>query len=220
MRRRRALKAAYYHGKVISAFTTGSLSQVKILVIGAGVAGLQAIVTAKKLGSTVIAMDTRPAVAEQAKKLGAEFVSLSGLQDDQETIQKYLKEVDVVIASAHIPGKRAALSSSTMARSGRSKTTSCTISEKLRPPWRQNWPASATSRLQGCISKRKNETGNPPPWDLMVCALTGFGYHWRPYIFEFPTRRRPNFPQLRPPRGDTSTAASALLHKYLRRLRK
>ena len=54
----------------------GTISPANILVIGAGVAGLQAIATAKRLGARVKAFDTRPIVKEQVESLGAEFVSL------------------------------------------------------------------------------------------------------------------------------------------------
>jgi NAD(P) transhydrogenase subunit alpha len=100
----------------------------KVIVIGAGVAGLQAIATARRLGGVVIAFDTRPVAAEQVKSLGAEFVSLETSHDqtqdaggyakqlssefyknEQEIIHKYIREADVVITTALIPGKPAPL---------------------------------------------------------------------------------------------------------------
>jgi H+-translocating NAD(P) transhydrogenase subunit alpha len=120
--------AADYLGKIFPMLTTaaGTILPAKVMVIGAGVAGLQAIATARRLGGVVIAFDTRPVVAEQVKSLGAEFVSLETSHDqtqdtggyakeqssafyknEQEILHKYIKEADVVITTALIPGKRA-----------------------------------------------------------------------------------------------------------------
>lgn len=122
--------AANYLGKLLPMMTTaaGTIHPAKIVVIGAGVAGLQAIATAKRLGGVIVALDTRPVVAEQVKSLGAEFVSLNvpheQSQDttgyakelppefykkEQEIIQEQLKNTDVIITSALIPGRRAPL---------------------------------------------------------------------------------------------------------------
>lgn len=120
--------AAEHLGKIFPMLTTaaGTILPTKVIVIGAGVAGLQAIATARRLGGSVIAFDTRPAAAEQVKSLGADFVSLEVsheasedaggyakeqsaefYQQEQAIIQQYLKEADVVITTALIPGKRA-----------------------------------------------------------------------------------------------------------------
>lgn len=122
--------AADHLGKIFPMLTTaaGTILPAKVLVIGAGVAGLQAIATARRLGAVVTALDTRPPVEEQVKSLGASFVSLevahvetedkSGYakelppefyQQEQDIIQAHLKDADVVITSALIPGKRAPL---------------------------------------------------------------------------------------------------------------
>lgn len=105
----------------------GTISPARVLVIGAGVAGLQAIATAKRLGAKVRAFDTRPIVQEQVESLGAEFVSLDvseeaetaggyaeELSDDfyrheQIVIAQELANTDVVISTAQIFGKRAPL---------------------------------------------------------------------------------------------------------------
>jgi len=120
--------AADYLPKIFPMMTTaaGTITPAKVIVIGAGVAGLQAIATARRLGAVVIAFDTRPAAGEQIKSLGAEFVSMetshetaqdaSGYakeqseefyRNEQEIIRKYSKEADVIITTALIPGKRA-----------------------------------------------------------------------------------------------------------------
>lgn len=122
------IMASDHLGKLFPMMTTaaGTIMPAKVIVIGAGVAGLQAIATARRLGGVVIAFDTRPVVAEQIKSLGAEFVSLETsheqsqdtggyakeetpefYQHEQEVIHKYIKEADVVITTALIPGKRA-----------------------------------------------------------------------------------------------------------------
>jgi NAD(P) transhydrogenase subunit alpha len=122
------LLAANAFGKLIPMMTTaaGTLPPAKALILGAGVAGLQAIATAKRLGAVVEAFDTRPAVKEQVKSLGAEFVELD-LGDEQaedaggyakelsaefykkekELIHQRVKLADLVISTALIPGKKA-----------------------------------------------------------------------------------------------------------------
>jgi proton-translocating NAD(P)+ transhydrogenase subunit alpha len=103
----------------------GTLAPARVLVLGAGVAGLQAIATARRLGAIVSAFDVRPAVKEQVESLGAKFLAMeerveaegSGgyakeLSEDQhrrelEFLAGSVKDVDVVITTAAIPGKRA-----------------------------------------------------------------------------------------------------------------
>jgi NAD(P) transhydrogenase subunit alpha len=104
----------------------GTLHAAKVFVIGAGVAGLQAIATAKRLGAIVSAYDVRPAVKEQVQSVGAKFVEMpletntaeaaSGYaqqMDDafyrrqQELMDRVVRESDVVITTAAVPGKRA-----------------------------------------------------------------------------------------------------------------
>jgi H+-translocating NAD(P) transhydrogenase subunit alpha len=104
----------------------GTLPPARVLVIGAGVAGLQAIATCKRLGAIVEAFDVRPAVKEQVESLGARFVEMNLAIDDAEDASGYAKEVsgtthaqeldmiasrlpknDIVITTALIPGKRA-----------------------------------------------------------------------------------------------------------------
>lgn len=103
----------------------GTLKAARVLVMGAGVAGLQAIATARKLGGVVSAYDVRPAVAEQVMSLGARFVDLgletAGAEDaggyareqsedflrrQREAMTKVVADSDVVITTAAIPGKR------------------------------------------------------------------------------------------------------------------
>ncbi len=105
----------------------GSIPPAKILVIGAGVAGLMAIATARRLGGVVEAFDTRPAVKEEVKSLGAKFVEVEGAADaskaggyaveqteeykqkQSELIAKHSIASDVIITTAQIPGRKAPL---------------------------------------------------------------------------------------------------------------
>ncbi len=103
----------------------GTIKAQKVFVIGAGVAGLQAIATAKRLGAIVSGYDTRAAVKEQVQSLGAAFVEIDlgisgegsggyarALTDDesraqQRILSRYIHTVDVVITTAAVPGRRA-----------------------------------------------------------------------------------------------------------------
>jgi len=102
----------------------GTIPPAKVLILGAGVAGLQAIATARRLGAVVSAFDTRPVVKEQVESLGATFleIDVSGEQTaggyatelseeqhrlEQELIAKHVAASDAVITTAAIPGKRA-----------------------------------------------------------------------------------------------------------------
>ncbi len=106
----------------------GTLSPARVLVVGAGVAGLQAIATARRLGAVVEAYDTRPAVKEQVQSLGAKFVELPLDTADAQDSSGYAKAqseefyarqrallaervraADVVITTAQVPGQRAPL---------------------------------------------------------------------------------------------------------------
>lgn len=103
----------------------GTIAPAKVLVIGAGVAGLQAIATAKRLGGVVEAFDTRPSVKEQVESLGGKFVEVPGAVEDKaaggyaveqseeykqkqrEMLEKSIVKSDVIITTALIPGRKA-----------------------------------------------------------------------------------------------------------------
>jgi len=119
--------AARYSNKIFPMMTTaaGTILPAKVFVIGVGVAGLQAIATAKRLGAKVTAYDTRPAVEEQVKSLGAQFLKIDlgetgqtkdgyakALTADQilkqrEAMKKTCGDSDVVISAAQVFGRRA-----------------------------------------------------------------------------------------------------------------
>ena len=126
---RAVIDAVYQFGKVVPMMMTaaGTVPPARILVLGAGVAGLQAIATAKRLGAVVSAFDVRPAVKEQVESLGAKFVEVESdeteaaetkggyakeMSEDykrkqSELIHETLKTQDVCISTALIPGKEA-----------------------------------------------------------------------------------------------------------------
>jgi len=106
----------------------GTVPPARVLILGAGVAGLQAIATARRLGAVVEAYDVRKAAGEQVRSLGAQFleVDLGGIQTEdaggyavelteeamsrgRDLIAKHAKTADVVITTAQVPGRRAPL---------------------------------------------------------------------------------------------------------------
>src|SRR6516165_1860543 len=110
----------------LSTLTTaaGTIAPARVLVLGAGVAGLQAIATARRLGAVVFGFDVRPAVKEQVQSLGATFLDLGVVgeeteggyareltpeeqQRQQAALEERIPEFDVVITTAAIPGRPA-----------------------------------------------------------------------------------------------------------------
>jgi NAD(P) transhydrogenase subunit alpha len=121
------ITAASMYPRYFPMFMTaaGSIIPAKLLILGAGVAGLQAIATAKRLGAVVEVFDTRPAVKEEVMSLGAKFIEVEGAADaskaggyaveqSEEFMQKQKAKIaesiaksDIVITTAQIPGKKA-----------------------------------------------------------------------------------------------------------------
>jgi len=121
------LEAANIYPKYFPMFMTaaGSITPAKVLILGAGVAGLQAIATARRLGAVVEVFDTRPAVKEEVMSLGAKFIEVEGAADastaggyaveqtedyklkQEQKIKDSVVKADVVITTAQIPGKKA-----------------------------------------------------------------------------------------------------------------
>lgn len=103
----------------------GSIIPSKVLVLGAGVAGLQAIATARRLGAVVEAFDVRAAAEEEVKSLGAKFIKVEGAKDEataggyaveqseeyqqkqQALIQEHASKANIIICTAQIPGRKA-----------------------------------------------------------------------------------------------------------------
>jgi NAD(P) transhydrogenase subunit alpha len=116
-------------GKILPMMTTaaGTIKPAKVVIFGAGVAGLQAIATAKRLGAVVEVSDIRPDTKEQVESLGGKFIEVPAdntikveggyvrsvseefLKRQQETVARHVKEADIVITTALIPGKKAPL---------------------------------------------------------------------------------------------------------------
>jgi proton-translocating NAD(P)+ transhydrogenase subunit alpha len=122
------LMAADRIGKLFPMMMTaaGTVAPTRVLVMGAGVAGLQAIATARRLGAVVSAYDVRPAVKEEVQSLGATFIELAlegqegqggyakeqseeFLSKQRELIGEHVAKSDVVITTAAVPGRRAPL---------------------------------------------------------------------------------------------------------------
>jgi NAD(P) transhydrogenase subunit alpha len=126
---RAVLEAAYNLSTFFPMFMSaaGTIKPAKVLVLGAGVGGLQAIATARKLGAIVEAFDVRAAVKEEVQSLGAKFVEVEGAVEDKsaggyaveqteefkqrqsQLIQDHAIKSDVVICTAQIPGRKAPL---------------------------------------------------------------------------------------------------------------
>lgn len=123
------LLAANALGKMFPLMMTaaGTISPAKVVIMGAGVAGLQALGTARRLGAVVEVTDVRPAVKEEVQSLGGRFIDLptsEAMQDkggyaveasadflarQQQILFKHITEADIVITTALVPGKRAPL---------------------------------------------------------------------------------------------------------------
>lgn len=124
---RAVIDALYHFQKVLPMMMTaaGMIKPAQVLILGAGVAGLQAIATAKRMGAVVYAFDVRSAAKEQVESLGASFVEVEDIKDNENAqgyakalsedeqqkqlaaIDKYARTSDIVIATALIPGRPA-----------------------------------------------------------------------------------------------------------------
>jgi NAD(P) transhydrogenase subunit alpha len=117
---------AYFEKAIPMMMTAaGTIPAAKVLVVGAGVAGLQAIATAKRMGAIVFATDVRMASKEQVESLGGKFLTVEGAENleteggyakeasdefkkkQEELLSETLKKIDIVICTALIPGKKA-----------------------------------------------------------------------------------------------------------------
>ena len=141
----------------------GTVQPAKVVVLGGGVAGLQAVATAKRLGALVFVSDIRPAVKEQVESLGAKFINLpeidekpteSGgyakavstkfLEEQREILSKHLSEADVAICTAQVLGKQAPI----------------LINEKMLENMRPGAVVVDLAVAQGgnCVHTKQNET--------------------------------------------------------------
>lgn len=124
---RAVIKASNVFNGILPMFTTaaGTITPAKVLILGAGVAGLQAIATARRLGAVVEAFDVRTSAGEEVRSLGATFVEVEGQTESagaggyaveqtedykvrqKELIHKHITNADIVISTANIPGRKA-----------------------------------------------------------------------------------------------------------------
>ena len=117
---------AYFQKAIPMMMTAaGTISAAKVMVVGAGVAGLQAIATAKRMGAIVYATDVRLASKEQVESLGGKFLTVEGAENletdggyakeaseefkkkQENLLKETLKKIDIVVCTALIPGKKA-----------------------------------------------------------------------------------------------------------------
>ena len=117
---------AYFQKAIPMMMTAaGTISAAKVLIVGAGVAGLQAIATAKRMGAIVYATDVRLASKEQVESLGGKFLTVEGSENleteggyakeasdefkkkQEDLLKKTLEKIDIVVCTALIPGKKA-----------------------------------------------------------------------------------------------------------------
>jgi H+-translocating NAD(P) transhydrogenase subunit alpha len=126
---RAVIEAAHVYGRILPMMTTaaGSIAPAKVFVIGAGVAGLQAIATARRLGAVVTASDVRPPAKEQVQSLGAKFIAVEDEEfkaaetaggyaksmsaeyraKQTELVTEHIRKQDIVITTALVPGRSA-----------------------------------------------------------------------------------------------------------------
>ena len=123
---RAVIEGAYQMNKIFPMLMTaaGTVTPAKVLIFGVGVAGLQAIATAKRLGAVVEATDVRPETKEQVQSLGGKFIEVKGVevgseggyakeaseeyrQAQREAVNKSLAQADLVITTALVPGRKA-----------------------------------------------------------------------------------------------------------------
>jgi NAD(P) transhydrogenase subunit alpha len=120
------IKGAGYLDKIFPLLMTaaGTITPARVLIFGVGVAGLQAIATAKRLGAVVEATDVRPETKEQVESLGGKFIEVKGAEvgseggyakeateeyraKQREAVNKSLAQADLVITTALVPGRKA-----------------------------------------------------------------------------------------------------------------
>ena len=126
---RSVIKATTLYNGVLPMFTTaaGTIRPAKVLILGAGVAGLQAIATARRLGAMVEAFDVRTSAGEEVRSLGAKFIEVEGHTESasaggyaveqteeykakqKELIHQHILSANIVISTANIPGRKAPL---------------------------------------------------------------------------------------------------------------
>jgi len=168
----------------------GMLPPAKVLVVGTGVAGLQALATAKRLGAVTVAADVRPAAREQATSLGAKIHELGvpdqvavgdggyaralpadWLAKEREALKPAVKEADIIILSALIPGRRAPLLvTADMVRSMKPGSAIVDIAIDQGGNCEATAAGEVVTRDQVCIDGTKNIPGMVPTTSTYMFA--------------------------------------------------
>jgi NAD(P) transhydrogenase subunit alpha len=196
-------------GKIFPLMMTaaGTITPAKVLIFGAGVAGLQAVATAKRLGAVVEVTDVRPETKEQVESLGGRFlevktdeavkteggyareVSAEYLQKQKELVQKHVAEADIVITTALVMGKKAPLLvTEDMVRSMRPGSVivdmaveaggNCALSELNETVVRHNVTIIGYANLPGLLPVNASELYSKNIITLLLHLATKDGFKW------------------------------------------
>ncbi|MBL7818090.1 MAG: Re/Si-specific NAD(P)(+) transhydrogenase subunit alpha [Saprospiraceae bacterium] len=195
-------------GKILPLMMTaaGTISPAKVLIFGAGVAGLQAIATAKRLGAIVEVTDVRPETKEQVESLGGKFLTVDAaggkmeggyarevskefLEKQQALIQQRIKEMDIVITTALVPGKKApVLVSEDMVKSMKSGSVivdmavewggNCALSQKDTTVTAHNVIIIGESNLPSHLPVNASELYARNISTLLLHLATSEGFKW------------------------------------------
>jgi NAD(P) transhydrogenase subunit alpha len=203
------LMGANAMGKIFPLMMTaaGSIKPARVLIFGAGVAGLQAIATAKRLGAVVECTDVRPETKEQVESLGGKFLEVKGetgvkteggyakevsaeyLEKQKELVSKHIAEADLVITTALVMGKKApVLVSEGMVRSMKPGSVivdmavesggNCEISEKGKTVEKFGITIIGETNLPSLLATNASETYAKNIWNLLSHLATKDGFKW------------------------------------------
>lgn len=196
-------------GKIFPLMMTaaGSITPCKVLIFGAGVAGLQAIATAKRLGAIVECTDVRPETKEQVESLGGKFLEVAGeegvkteggyarevstayLEKQKELVFKHVAEADLVITTALVMGKKAPiLVSEEMVKAMRPGAVivdmavesggNCALSEHGKTVFYNGVQIIGQTNLPSLVSVNASELYAKNAYTLLAHLATGEGFKW------------------------------------------
>lgn len=233
---RAVLEAAHHYGRFFPMMMTsaGSAKATKVTVLGAGVAGLQAIATAKRLGATVEAYDVRPEVREQILSLGAKFIDIkldeagSGqggyakeLSEDskkklQELLDERLCKSDIIISTANVPGRRApALISESVVRAMRPGS----VIVDMATPSGGNCPLSQADQIVDINGVKIVGHTNYPAM-MATDSSNFFARNLASLLDLFVKEREPGAPTFMVNLEDDIIESSLLVHKGILRIKR
>ncbi len=196
-------------GKIFPLMMTaaGTITPTKVLIFGAGVAGLQAIATAKRLGAVVEVTDVRPETKEQVESLGGRFLTVEGvegvkveggyakevsaefLQKQKELVEKHIKDADLVITTALVIGKKApVLVSEEMVKSMKNGSVivdmatesggNCALSEKDKTVVKHGVTIIGDSNLPAQLPVNASQLYGPNIIKLLIHLADKDGFKW------------------------------------------